>query len=707
MNLFKKRSNISAIFICCLGVALNIFLSSIVSFFKLPLYLDTVGTVSVAMLGGYLPGVIVGFATNTIKNITDPTAVYYRVINVMIGFSAAFFAERKIHKKIPGVAAMVGTFTLLGGGVGSVIPWFVEGLAPDTEYFTGMIFGTGKISYFLSHVFSALITDFPDKLVSCILALLIVHFIPDRYKELVKFKIWLQNATEEAEDSEKEKSMSRTRVISLRTKVLFIFMFSMTVIALLYSVIGVNIHRKTVTNEEAELATGIANLAAEVIDGDRVDEYLETRGNLDDYRDTRDLLEKIFRSSEEIAFLYVYRVEAEGNRVIFDFDTEDVPAEEIGTLVPIERGFEPYLLDLLEGKKIDPIVSNDRYGYLITAAVPVYDSNYRCVCYAFADVNMEKLHMSTISFFAEMATIFLGFFILLCVFIIWLTDYQLIFPINSIARSMEKLADSRDTQEAMDEDVKTFRKLGIQTGDEIENLYLSAERLTKNQAEQMRSIRKLSESTFKMQDGLIVTMADLVESRDSDTGAHVQKTAAYVKIIVEGLKAKGYYAGKITPKFISDVVRSAPLHDIGKINIPDEVLNKPGKLTDEEYEIMKTHAAAGKRIMENAISTVEGDNYLKEARNMAGYHHERWDGKGYPEGIHGEVIPLSARIMAVADVFDALTSPRVYKPAFSLEKSLSILEEGKGTQFDPKCVEVFMESLSEVKVILRKYNRPM
>ena len=221
----------------------------------------------------------------------------------------------------------------------------------------------------------------------------------------------------------------------------------------------------------------------------------------------------------------------------------------------------------------------------------------------------------------------------------------------------------------------------------------------------MRSIRRLSESTVKMQDGLIITMADLVESRDSDTGAHVQKTAAYVKIIVEGLKNKGYYAGKITPKFMSDVVRSAPLHDIGKINIPDEVLNKPGKLTEEEFEIMKTHTTAGKRIMENAISTVKGDNYLKEARNMAAYHHERWDGKGYPEGIHGEVIPLSARIMAVADVFDALTSPRVYKPAFSLEKSLSILEEGIGTQFDPKCVEVFIEALPEVKVILRKYNR--
>ncbi len=156
---------------------------------------------------------------------------------------------------------------------------------------------------------------------------------------------------------------------------------------------------------------------------------------------------------------------------------------------------------------------------------------------------------------------------------------------------------------------------------------------------------------------------------------------------------------------MSDVVRSAPLHDVGKINISDKILNKPGKLEDDEYEIMKTHTTHGKKIMEDAISTVAGENYLKEARNMAAYHHERWDGKGYPEGLHGEVIPLSARIMAVADVFDALASPRVYKPAFPVEKALSIIEEGKGTQFDPKCVEVFMDSLDEVMVILNKYNK--
>ena len=152
-------------------------------------------------------------------------------------------------------------------------------------------------------------------------------------------------------------------------------------------------------------------------------------------------------------------------------------------------------------------------------------------------------------------------------------------------------------------------------------------------------------------------------------------------------------------------MRSAPLHDVGKINIPDSVLNKPGKLTDEEYEIIKSHTTAGRMIMEKAISTVEGENYLKEALNMAAYHHERWDGRGYPEGLHGEVIPLSARIMSVADVFDALASPRVYKPAFPLDKARSIIREGAGTQFDPKCVEVFLEALPEVKAILQKYQQ--
>ena len=199
-------------------------------------------------------------------------------------------------------------------------------------------------------------------------------------------------------------------------------------------------------------------------------------------------------------------------------------------------------------------------------------------------------------------------------------------------------------------------------------------------------------------------MANMVENRDSDTGAHIQKTAEYVKIIVEGAKNKGYYANQITPDFIAAVIRSAPLHDVGKINISDTILNKPGKLTTEEYDIMKTHTLIGKKIIDDAVGTFDDENYLKEARNMATYHHERWDGKGYPEGLSGEDIPLSARIMAIADVFDALISPRVYKDPFPFDKAISIIKENSGSQFDPKLVEVFLDSLDEVKVVLKHYN---
>ena len=256
----------------------------------------------------------------------------------------------------------------------------------------------------------------------------------------------------------------------------------------------------------------------------------------------------------------------------------------------------------------------------------------------------------------------------------------------------------------IDGKVRSLRSLDIHTGDEVEQLYQAVCKMSVDMTDQVRSIRHYAETAANMQNGLIVTMADMVESRDSDTGAHIQKTAEYVRIILDGLRRKGYYPEKLSDKFISDAVMSAPLHDVGKINISDTILNKPGKLTDEEFAVMKTHTAAGRAIIEKAMSTVQGESYLMEARNMAACHHERWDGKGYPEGLHGETIPLSARVMAVADVFDALTSRRVYKPAFPIEKAVEILREGAGTQFDPKCVEVFLESIDLARSVMRKYR---
>ena len=701
MKLFKKQ-NIIALLFCVGGIMLNLLLGMTVSLLGLPLYMDTVGTVVVAAAGGYLPGVIVGFVTNIIKCIYDPASLHYGVLNVMIAFCTSWFARRKLIGKPFGIIAMVLTFTLIGGGLGSVIPWFVDGLTFDSESLAGAIYSTGYFGHEISYLLAGLITDLPDKVVSVALALVILYLIPKRFYPDFAFTSWKQAPLSAEEIASASKT--KMRRMSLQKKILFIFGASLIIVSLTAIIIGVSLYRSDIIKDRTQLAQGTAKLATRVIDGDRIDEFLKNGENSPEYLETQSVLEDILSSSPEISYLYVYKMEENGLRVVFDIDTEDTIGEKANTLIPYDNTFIPYKSTLLAGEAVEPIITNDEYGHLLTAAERVFDTEGICQCYAVADVDMDRLAEIGRSFFMEMLSLFLGFFILICVFVSWLIKYHIIFPINSIAECMDESSYTGDDQEKMDEYVRKLRSLDIITGDEVEKLYNSICKTTRDQAEQLRSIRRLSDSTAVMQDGLIITMADLVESRDSDTGAHIQKTAAYVRIIVEGLRKKGYYAEKITSKFVSDVVRSAPLHDVGKINIPDNVLNQPRKLTDEEYEIMKTHTTIGKEIIEKAINTVHGGSYLKEARNMAAYHHERWDGKGYPTGLHGEVIPLSARIMAVADVFDALTSPRVYKPAFPIEKALDIIKEGAGTQFDPKCVEVFLDSLPEVKVILKKFN---
>lgn len=192
-----------------------------------------------------------------------------------------------------------------------------------------------------------------------------------------------------------------------------------------------------------------------------------------------------------------------------------------------------------------------------------------------------------------------------------------------------------------------------------------------------------------MQSGMIRFMAEVVENRDDNTGGHIRRTAEYVESIAKELKRQGVYSDILTDRYLNDMVIAAPLHDIGKIHIPDAVLNKPGKLTDEEFAVMKTHTTAGEELLIHAKAELGESEYLNTALKMAAYHHEWWNGKGYPYGISGEEIPLCARIMAVADVFDALTSKRCYKSAMPVEKAYAIIREESGTHFDPAVVEAF------------------
>lgn len=202
----------------------------------------------------------------------------------------------------------------------------------------------------------------------------------------------------------------------------------------------------------------------------------------------------------------------------------------------------------------------------------------------------------------------------------------------------------------------------------------------------------------------IESMAAVAETRDPETGAHIKRTQHYVKAIAVELRRIGYHADTLTPDYIELLFASAPLHDIGKVGVPDHILLKPGRLTDEEFVLMKRHAEFGRSIVANTERLIEGENFLLLAGEIAATHHEKWDGSGYPLGLRGEDIPLSGRIMAVADVYDALISRRCYKPPFSHEHSKRLMLEQRGTSFDPVVLDAFFAIEDQIRQIARTYR---
>ena len=217
--------------------------------------------------------------------------------------------------------------------------------------------------------------------------------------------------------------------------------------------------------------------------------------------------------------------------------------------------------------------------------------------------------------------------------------------------------------------------------------------------ELVRNERRLSE----IQAHIISGMANLIESRDTETGEHVNRTSTYVREIAEDARAKGVYKGIITDHFILLLYTLAPMHDVGKIVVSDQILKQPRRLTDEEFEAMKKHAKDGGTVVKRILDGITDEEYIRFAADIATYHHERWDGTGYPLGLKGEAIPLSARIMAIADVFDALISERCYKNAIPIDDAFEIIKSESGTHFDPQLVEVFLSNKEKYREIA---NRP-
>lgn len=201
---------------------------------------------------------------------------------------------------------------------------------------------------------------------------------------------------------------------------------------------------------------------------------------------------------------------------------------------------------------------------------------------------------------------------------------------------------------------------------------------------------------------MIIGFATLVENKDGSTGGHIKRTSTYVKLLATELKKRGIYDEFLTDDYLENLYQAAPMHDIGKIAVPDIILQKPGKLSPEEFEIIKKHSVNGGKIIKETFARMHHDPlYTRVAYDVAKYHHEKWNGRGYPKGLRQDEIPLCARIMSIADVFDAVSEKRCYRDALPLEQCFEIIEKGRGEDFEPILVDVFLDIKDD---IIEGYN---
>ncbi len=707
----EKRRYILLLCVCCL--AINFLASRLASWLNLPLYLDNIGSALAAALGGIIPGIIVGFLTNLINGLIDLDNIYYGSLTVLIAICSAMFAERGFYRKPSRWPVIIITFALIGGGIGSVLTRllydFEFASLPQSGGTARWLLATFGMKESAAQFAADLLVDLLDKTITVLAVVLTLHLLPER----IRTRFYYSGPWEAASGGMQAKKERGTIRHSLRVKVVMVVALATLITGVAVTTISFLHFRGSAIESQQKLAEGTVKVVAGSFDIEDVEGYLQEGEAGEQYRRehgyeaAKAIMKSLMDSSEYIEYCYVYKIEKEGCIVIFDPDRED---DAIGTVDAFDEDFGKYLPSILLGKKIDPVnnkwydEAEDREKWLMTFYEPVEEGRN---IYAGVDISLDHIASDGQHFLARVISLFFGFFMIILTVTIWLAEYNVILPINSMATESNR--SSFHTEAARIQAIENIEKLDIQTHDEIENLYTAMIRTTRDMAETTDSMAKAIAETQrqnaligKMQNGLILVLADMVESRDQNTGEHVRKTAAYTGVIMRELKREHIYEDQLTDAFIQDVINSAPLHDVGKIQVPDQILNKPGKLTDEEFAIMKTHTTAGAEIISSAMDIVSegGSGYLMEARNLAKYHHEKWNGMGYPEGLKGEDIPLSARIMAVADVFDALVSKRSYKDGFPFEKAMAIIVEGSGSHFDPNVAGAFVRAADEVRAIM-------
>ena len=437
----KGSRQLRLILLCAVGLAINVLLAKVPLALKLPLYLDNVGSALAAALGGYIPGIVVGFFTNLINGIGSPDTTYYGSLTVLIAICSAWFAERGYYGKPSRLPLVVMVFALIGGGLGSVLTWTLYGFEFGTSISAPLaqhILNGGVLSPFWSQFAADMLIDVADKAITVAVVAIVLYVMPRSLKEAFYFTGWQQAPLTRKKLMEDHRRAARR--MSLRSKIVWMVAAAMVIVAGVVTYISFVHFRNAAIHEQINLAYGVASVASDAIDGDRVDEYIEKGEAAEGYQRVDKRFNDLVNSSENIEYVYAYRILEDGCHVVFDADTPDTPGSEPGEIVAFDEAFRDQLQTLLAGGDIEPITSNEKYGWLLTIYKPVRDSKGVCQCYVGVDINMNHIATNGYQFVARVVSLFFGFFLLILTGALWLAEYNIILPINTMDYAAETAA---------------------------------------------------------------------------------------------------------------------------------------------------------------------------------------------------------------------------------------------------------------------------
>lgn len=498
--------------ICVGGLLLNVLGSAFAHQFNLPVYLDTAGTIYIAALGGYVPGIAVGFFTNLVKAAFTPTEMYYSSVSILIAIFTAFFAHKGFFDSYSKMSLLILPLTLITATIDLLLADFLN----TTNFLK-------SINDFQFDLGGNILYEFIDKGLSMLMAIVLLRFSSPQVKETLRL-IGKRQAplSDEMKDALNKKNYLSS---SLRTKTLAILMLSSFLVSMSIAFISYLLFKNTAIEDRIKTADGMDSVILSYINPEHIDEYMMYGRAFEEYKHIEDQLYTMKNTNSGIKYIYVYKIDKDGCHVIFDLNTANFEGDKPNEIVPFEEGLSPYIDDLIAGRPIPPIITNDEYGYLLTLYKPLYDVNGKCLCYAAIDLSMEFLSEYANTFIVKLIVLFIGCFMFIFAIGFSFVENNIILPVNTMAYCAQNSL--YNSEAAREQNIKMIKSLQIKTGDEIEHLYRSFLRTTENI---LKYLKHLQQAKLKVADMHVKVVAmDKIAHRDSLTG--IKNKTSYVEMI--------------------------------------------------------------------------------------------------------------------------------------------------------------------------------